>query len=136
VASKLAVRFSGDLLIQLSSAVCPGGSTDPGSSFSLALITANQSADEQIGQKLAQVDSPAAYVALPYPASLLGRVVYFRGLGERDQWLVRLTYAVTGLVVQPVQGTLLLEAPDGDEITSVEVQGAGEISWQVWGQLA
>lgn len=136
MASKLAVSFSGDLLIQLSSAACAGGSTDPGSSFSLGLITANLAADEQIGQKLAQVDSALAYQALPYPANLLGRVLYLRGLGERDQWLVRVTYVTTGLVVQPLQGTLLLEAPDGDEITAVEVQGVGEISWQVWGPLA
>jgi hypothetical protein len=135
VAAKLSISFSGDLLLQLSSAACAGGSTDPGSGFTLRLISANREADESIGQKLGQVDSPAAFVALPYPSSLLGRVLYFRGLGERDVWDVRVTYATSGQVTQPVQGMILVEAPDGDEITAVAVQGSGEFEYQIWGAL-
>jgi hypothetical protein len=135
VASKLSISFSGDLLLQLSSAVCPGGASDPGTSYSLRLITAHREADEAIGQKLAQLDSPAAFVALPYPADLLGTVVYFRGLGERDPWVLRVAYVTSPPAEIPVQGMALLECQPGDEITAVEVQGAGEFEWQVWGIL-
>src|SRR5690606_26528346 len=129
MASQLSVSFSGDLLIRLSAAVCSGGSADPGTGYTLQLISANRAAEESIGQKLASLDSPAAFASLPYPSSLLGRVLYFRGLGERDVWDVRVTYATSGQVTQPIQGMLLLEAPDGDEITAVEVQGSGAFEW-------
>lgn len=135
MASKLTASLDGSILVQLAPGVCLGP-VDPGLNVTLALTTANRTGDEQVSQQLATIDSPAAFVALPYPGSLLGRVLYLRGLGERDAWLVRVSYAASAQAVIPVQGMVLVEAPIGDEITGLEVQGVGELTWVVWGVLA
>ncbi len=129
---RVSIRLVADLLVQLSSGTCPG-QVDAGASWCPRLTTASQSGDQEVGQKLATVTSPDAPVTLGWAPDLLAKGLYFRGLGEREPWILSLTYATTGAVDIPVQGMLLLEAQPGDEITALAVQGSGEFEWTAWG---
>lgn len=126
---RLAVQFSGDLQLQ-QSAGCSGAS-DAGAVYVLRLTSPSLQGEQQVGQKLGTLDSLTP-VALPWPSGLEAKVVYFRGLGERDLWSLTVSYT-SGDVVIPATGLVMLEAQADDLITGVALAGTGSFEWAAWG---
>lgn len=115
---------------------CPPGTTDTGCSFVLGLLPLGTSftGGSEISQKEMTINSPSALVSLAFPASLRGRLVYFRPLtGTFTK--VELTHATAGAVEYPVAGTLLAEFPEAEQVTAMQVQGQGTFEWVVAGVL-
>lgn len=119
-----------------SSGSCDAGSSDPGTFYTPQLGTGRQSADTEIGQKSYAISSPSAFVALPAPASLTGRLLYVRSKsgGDLD---VRVTHATQGTTVYPIasKGMFMIEPSADEGISLVEVQGEGVIEWSLSGSL-
>lgn len=82
-----------------------------------------------IGQSCLSINSPAAFVTLPFPTGFQARMVYLRALsgGPFD---VRLTHTTAGAVTHPdVFLTLQQYDPTDEVITLMEVQGVGAFEW-------
>lgn len=142
MATKVSVTASGDISTAISAGTasgdcgCASGSVSQGKSLSFALKSAFASADFEIGQALDEVSSPLAFVALPVPTSIEGRVLYLRIIdsGSLD---VRVTHSTQGQTIYPVRGFLLLGGVSDDEyITAVAVQGEAQFEWLLTGDRA
>ena len=133
MAQKLSISLSGDLDVKQDSATCPGGTTDVGQGFKFSLADVNRQADLEISQKLAVIDASGGPVALPFPANLLGCVLYLKILsgGPLD---VSVTHQTQGATVYPVKHLLILEPSDDEKITGISiVSGEASIEWMVSG---
>lgn len=117
---------------------CPPGTTDPGQAFLLGLSDYSRAfpGGSEVSQRSMSVDSPSAFVALAFPATLRGRVVYLRVRTGRLS--LRLTHAGAGVVTYPtISGTFLAEFPDTEQVSAIEVQGqSSDFEWLVAGVLA
>lgn len=133
--SNLSIELSGAL--RSSPAVCNAatGTGNTGPTFQLVLRAANRSAEAEVSQLLATIDSALAYVALPWPSGLYATVLYLRTADFPSGWSLRVTYETTGQVVIPIHGTVLLETDVTDRITAVELQGSGTFAWFAAGSI-
>jgi len=114
---------------------CGHNTGDPATAYHPTILAANTAiTGADAGQKLMTVNSPAAFVAFAFPANLRGRVVYFRPLSGTFV-AVRLTHAGQGATVYPVNGMLLSEYPEAEQVSVVEVKGEGSFEWASWGVL-
>lgn len=135
--AKLSVDLTQTQLVVQSGDSCNGSSSGSSPSYYDPQIgSARKSADSEIGQRRFEFASPAAFVALPTPSTLTGRLLYLRSISG-DDLDVRVTHATQGATVYPVasKGMLLLEPSDDEGISLVEVQGTGVIEWSLSGDL-
>ena len=126
----LVVDFHGSLAVTTSA-------RRPVCTFQLELQTRRRGAEAEISSKRLAVASPDAFALLGWPQLggsqvFAGQLLYVRAF-EGAPWTVRVTYEASGVVDIPVHSMLLLEAPTGDLITSVAVQGSGTIEYLVAG---
>lgn len=114
---------------------CGHNPGDPATTFHPTLLPANAAlTGADSGQKLMTVNSPGAYVALAFPANLRARVVYFRPLTGTFVG-VRLTHAGQGVTIYPINGLLLGEYPEAEQVSAIEARGEGSFEWAAWGPL-
>lgn len=137
MAQKLSVNLMGDIELRQDSATCPSPSNDPGQAFKFGLLDTNRQADMEQSNKLLPVDASGGPVPLPFPANLLGRVLYMRALNRSGPFDVEVTHQTQGATVYPLKGTIVLEPADDELITGVRIlTGDGEIEWLVTGSEA
>lgn len=130
----LALKLNGTLTITPDQSATPSKSDDGPDPYGLALLTQNAEPALENSQRRAQVESPAAYVALPISANLRGRVFFLRLRGTTTPIDIRLTLATTGAVVIPqVRGMVLMEFDEAEQISAVEVQGTATFDWVLTG---
>lgn len=97
-------------------------------------------ADAETSARRVSIISPAAYLTLATPPvgsgyQFRGRFLYFRSL-ERDlTWSLELTQRTSGVAEITTGGMLLIELPEGDEITLFRVQGTGSFEWLITGRV-
>lgn len=113
-------------------AVNTAGSSGP--TFNLALRTENKSATQEASSTLQVIDSADDFIALPIAANQRSTVIYLRTL-EFAPMSLRLTFEVSDPVVLPIRGAFLLELPADDRLTTVEIQGQGQIEWLAAGGI-
>lgn len=117
--------------------------TFPGAVSTVSLTSTPEPKPSQVcsGVKARNVNSPNAFIALsgvgPTDDVTQGDTLYFRC---RSPMQIRVTFAnplvpMSPLVsVLPVNGTVLLEVPQNQYITLVEVQGVGQVEYLASGQ--
>lgn len=133
MANTLTLKFEADLSVAIDSATCPSSATDAGCFYSPAIRDKNSSAALDAGSKIATIASPASFEALPWPSTLLARVIYVKPHGTSSTYILRITYATTGTVDIPLAGMVLLEAASDDAITGLAIQGDVSVEWGAWG---
>lgn len=135
--SDLTATLQGSLTIAPSANTPPTDQSSGGASYGLSLQTENASAQSEAGQTRSTINSPSVFFPLALPSNQLSRVLYIRQRGNQPAApiQVQVTFATSGVAVLPVRGTLLLEAPPGDEITGVAIQGQSIIEWTAFGSL-
>lgn len=104
-----------------------------GCTFGISIVQdVHKAPSGEISQSRASIESPSAYVAMPFPANLTARVFYLRTIsgGPFD---IRLTHATTGQVVTPARYSMLTEVSETEQITAVDVQGQGSFEWAAFG---
>lgn len=71
---------------------------------------------------------------MPFPGNLTAKTLYIQTLGSGGPFSLRITQASAGqTVIANFRGLFILEVDDGDEITAVELQGSGSVSWAATG---
>lgn len=133
MATRLNVQLELDLLITRSGAAssCSGG--DVGGGMRAQLHADARSAELQLGQQLAEVDSPESFVVLtPAATTIQGSLLVLHVL-EGGPLDVRVTHATQGQTVYPVQSVLVLAPSDDELITALAVQGEATFEWSLTG---
>ena len=127
--SNIAIEAPGTFVLGATSNPCqvPNGST----TFVCNLIDQHRAPATESSSRCVSIASPAAFVALPQ-GSFTANVLYLRTQnGESVD--VRVTHATQGATVYPVRGTFLLEVPDDERISLVEIQGTAAIEYALTG---
>lgn len=89
----------------------------------------------EISQQEMTVNTPSpGFTSLAFPSNLGGRVFYLRPLSGSFT-AVELTHATAGAIVYPVNGMILVEVPEAEQISAVRVQGQGTFEWICAGVL-
>lgn len=127
----LTASFSGDLKVTQDQTSSATGSL----LLKFSLRDQNKAPALDDSQQRACIESPSAFVALPISPNILGRFFAMQ-MDNSTKFLVRVTYVTTGQVTSPVLGMFITEADAGDEITGVDIQGSGTLSWAMTGTKA
>lgn len=113
---------------------CVDGIPFPGGidTIPLQLTPSDKPYGVSTGRQTPNLNSPSAATPLAMGAVTNATLLYLRAPGGV---LVSISYLSLTAPVQPqpVLGTLLLEANPTNPITSVSVQGVGQIEWEAWG---
>lgn len=132
--AQLEAALSATLVLKPGKAAAPY-SVAPGYAFSFCLRDAHATPQGEIAQVLQEIDSPNAFVALPFPANLRARVLYLRVMG-RDEVDLRITQATAGQrTIDAVAGSFFVEVGESEEITAVAIQGSATIEWVAFGTI-
>lgn len=114
-------------------ATCNGAGSSGSSGPALA-FNISDSAAANASSTFTTVDSALAFTPLALPANLRARLLYIRILTTAKMTL-RLTYEVTGLVVEPVIGLWVKQFPADDRVSLIELQGQGDLEWYAAGGI-
>lgn len=132
--SDVQVSFRGEALIKPNASQAPSGSPQAGTTIPFSLRSQNQTASGEISQVCQTISSPSAFAALPFPSNLTARVLMIQTIGTAGPFSLRLTQAGAGqTTIAGFRGMLALEVDEGEEITAVELQGEGDITWAATG---
>lgn len=114
-----------------------GSRTTSGFTGRLSILDQHATAQDAIYQVAATVDSANAYLALPWPTGMQGRLLYIRRIDPaiNEAFDVRLTKSTTGQeTLQNQRGMLLLEFAEDDYLESIEIRGSVTIEWAATGR--
>jgi hypothetical protein len=136
MATRLNVQLELDLLITRSSAANSCAGADVGGGIRAQAHDDSRSAELQLGQQLAEVNSPASFVVLTPAATTIQGSLFVLHVLEGGPLDVRLTHATQGQTVYPAKGVLAIEPSDDELITAVAVQGEGTFTWSLTGDAA
>jgi hypothetical protein len=126
----LNVSLTSCLTVQPAQDCSPG--SGPGTTvLNMALQSTTQSAQTAVGQQSYSVAS-VTNESLPFPTSFAARLFVMRVLS--GTLAVRVTYATAGQVTLQTNGMLVLEVPEAERITAVDVTGSAEFDWHATGQ--
>ena len=132
--SSLSATVTGTLQLQPTPAATVDAARSGGCTYGLSLRGVNGApVNEQSNQCVTTVSG--AFVALPFPTNLRGRVLYIRMTEDSNVKIqVRLTQEITGTtVIAGFHGMMLMEFAIDDRLTLVEVDGDAKFEWAAFG---
>lgn len=140
----IAAALNGGLTVGVSDATnaqdCACTPVSPSAFFTFGLQPESAWGDAEASSRRTVITSPDVFVSLAMPSvgadeSFLGRFFYFRSLERDVPFMVRLDYADSTTTDVPVNGLLVIEIPEDDELTAVSCSGTGAFEWCVVGRV-